>query len=50
MNIVITLSAIGGAENIPVVIDIDLAKNVFALHAINCHGKAILINTNLRRN
>ncbi len=49
MNKVITLSAIGGAENIPVVIGIDLAKNVFAVHAINRHGKAILIKPNVRR-
>ncbi len=49
MNKVITLSANSGAENIPTVIGIDLAKNVFVVHAINRHGKAVLVKPNVRR-
>jgi len=49
MDIVVTLSAIGDAEHIPVVNGIDLAKNVFALHAINRHSKALLVKPKIRR-
>lgn len=49
MNKVITLPAIEGAESIPAVIGIDLAKNVFALHAVNRHGKTVLVKPHIRR-
>jgi transposase len=49
MNKVSTLAANGNAEYIPTVIGIDLAKNVFALHAVNCHGKAVLVKPQVRR-
>ena len=38
MNKVGTLAANGNGENTPTVIGIDLAKNVFALHAVNRLG------------
>lgn len=43
MNKVCTLAANENGENIPTVIGIDLAKNVFALHAVSCHGKPVLL-------
>ncbi len=49
MDKISTLAANGNGENTPVVIGIDLAKNVFALHAINCHGKPVLVNPQVRR-
>jgi transposase len=49
MNKVITLPAIEGAESIPAVVGIDLAKNVFALHAVNRHGKPVLVKPQVRR-
>jgi hypothetical protein len=39
MNKLSTLAANGGAEHTVVVIGIDLAKNVFALHGVNAAGK-----------
>ena len=44
-----TLTAIDNATNIVTVIGIDLAKNVFALHAINGAGKPILVRPSVRR-
>src|SRR3954471_8692260 len=49
MDKVSTLAANGNAENIAAVIGIDLAKNVFALHAVNRHGKPVLVKPNVRR-
>jgi transposase len=49
MNKVSTLAANGNGENTPTVIGIDLAKNVFALHAVNCHGKPVLVKPQIRR-
>jgi len=49
MDKISTLAANGNSENTPTVIGIDLAKNVFALHAINYHGKPILVKPQVRR-
>ncbi len=49
MNKVSTLAANGNGENIPTVIGIDLAKNVFAVHAVNRHGKPVLVKPQVRR-
>jgi len=49
MNKVSTLAANGNGENIPTVIGIDLAKNVFALHAINRYGNSVLVKPQVRR-
>jgi transposase len=49
MNKIGTLAANGKGENIPTVIGIDLAKNVFALHAVNRHGKPVLVRPQIRR-
>ena len=49
MNKVITLAANGAGENTPTVVGIDLAKNVFALHAVNRHGKPVLVMPAVRR-
>ena len=44
-----TLAANGSTENVPTVIGIDLAKNVFAVHAVNRFGKAVLVRPQVRR-
>jgi transposase len=44
-----TVAANGNAENAPSVIGIDLAKNVFALHAVNRHGRPVLVKPSVRR-
>ena len=49
MNKVITLARNDGEENVPAVMGIDLAKNVFALHAINKFGKPVLVKPQVRR-
>lgn len=49
MNKVSTLTANENAENVPVTIGIDLAKNVFAIHGVNRFGKPVLIKPNVRR-
>ena len=41
MNKVSTLAAKGNGENIPTMIDMDLAKSVLGLHAVSYHGKAV---------
>jgi transposase len=48
MNKVGTLAANGNGENIPTVIGIDLAKNVFAVHAVHRHGKPVLVKPQVR--
>jgi hypothetical protein len=49
MNKLSTLAANGNGEQIPTVIGIDLAKNVFAVHAVNRHGKPVLVKPMVRR-
>jgi hypothetical protein len=49
MNKISTLTANGNSENIPTVIGIDLAKNVFSLHAVNRHRKPALVKPQVRR-
>ena len=49
MNKISTLAANGNGENIPTVIGIDLAKGVFALHAVNRRVKPVLLKPQLRR-
>lgn len=49
MNKVSTLTANENAENIPVTIGIDLAKNVFAIHGVNRFGKPVLVKPNVQR-
>ena len=49
MDKVSTLAAKRNDENVPVVIGIDLAKNVFAVHARDRHGKPVLVKPNVRR-
>jgi transposase len=49
MNKIITLPAIEGAESIPAVVGMDLAKNVFAPHAVNRHGKPVPVKPQVRR-
>lgn len=49
MDKVSTLAANRTDENVPVMIGIDLAKNVFAVHAVNRHGKPVLIKPLVRR-
>lgn len=50
MNKLSTVPANGNVENAPAVIGIDVAKNVFAVHAVNRHGKAVLVRPQVRRN
>ncbi len=49
MNKLSTVTANGNAENVPSVIGIDLAKNVFAIHAVNRPGKTVLVRPMVRR-
>lgn len=49
MNKVITLAANDNAANIPAVIGVDLAKNIFAVHAVDRHGKIVLVKPSVRR-
>src|SRR4051812_20399020 len=49
MNKLSTLAANGNIEHIPAVIGIDLAKDVFAVHAVNRHGKPVLVKPTVRR-
>jgi transposase len=49
MNKIDTLAATGNIANIVIVIGVDLAKNVFALHGVNAAGKPILVRPCVRR-